>query len=163
MMVTENSSQFGTGFTVSIDAKNGVTTGISASDRAKTILTAIHEGAVPSDLARPGHIFPLRAKEGGVLVRTGHTEGSVDLARIAGLRSAAVICEIMNDDGTMARMADLRKLATNWGIPIVSISDIVSYRLERDCLVENIAKTRMPWRYGESESEFEMHAFRSKL
>ena len=163
MMTTKNRTRMQTAFTVSIEAREGVTTGISAADRAHTIRLAVDQKSGPADIVSPGHIFPLRAVEGGVLVRTGHTEGSVDLCRIAGLRSAAVICEIMNDDGTMARMADLRKLATNWGIPIVSISDIVSYRLERDCLVENIAKTRMPWRYGESESEFEMHAFRSKL
>src|SRR3990170_8224291 len=145
-MVTENTSTLKTAFTVSIDAKTGVTTGVSAHDRAHTILTTIQDEAKPEDLARPGHIFPLRARKGGVLVRTGQTEGSVDLARLAGLKAAGVICEIMNDDGTMARMPELVKFAKRHGanagtkaekdrsqpMTIVSIADLIAYRLRRE-------------------------------
>src|SRR5512138_1760729 len=120
-MVSANTSSFGTAFTVSIEAKRGVTTGISAADRAHTILTAVADDCKADDLARPGHVFPLRAKSGGVLVRTGQTEGSVDLARLAGLKPAGVICEVMNDDGTMARMPQLEKLAARFDLPILSI------------------------------------------
>src|SRR5512136_629798 len=123
MMVTDNTSRFQTAFTVSIDARKGVTTGISVADRACTILTAIDDQTKPDDLVTPGHIFPLRAKQGGVLVRTGQTEGSVDLARLAGLKSAGVICEIMNEDGTMARMLDLRIFAQKYGLNIVTSAD----------------------------------------
>ena len=126
-MVENNTSAFSTAFTVSIEAKKGVTTGISAADRSHTILTAVEDGAGPEDLSRPGHIFPLRARTGGVLVRTGQTEGSVDLARLAGLKPAGVICEIMNDDGTMARLPQLRKFAKEHGLKICSIADL-------DCL-----------------------------
>jgi 3,4-dihydroxy 2-butanone 4-phosphate synthase/GTP cyclohydrolase II len=125
-MVSDNTSSFGTAFTVSIEAKRGVTTGISAADRAHTILTAVADATKPEDLARPGHIFPLRARNGGVLVRAGQTEGSVDLARLAGRKPAGVICEIMNDDGTMARMPQLKKFAKEHGIKICTIADLVA-------------------------------------
>src|SRR5512137_747818 len=135
LMVSANTSSFGTAFTVSIEAKKGVTTGISAADRAHTILTAVADDARPEDLARPGHIFPLRARSGGVLVRAGQTEGSVDMARLAGLKPAGVICEIMNDDGTMARLPELRKFAKEHGIKICTIADLVAYRLKNEILV----------------------------
>jgi len=140
----ENNSGFGTAFTVSIEARHGVTTGISAADRATTVLTAIAEDAKPSDLSRPGHIFPLRARDGGVLRRTGQTEGSVDLARLAGLKPAGVICEIMNDDGTMARLPDLVEFATEHEIKIVSIADLIQYRLRTETLVRRVAVANMP-------------------
>lgn len=140
MMVTNNSSPYQTGFTVSIEAARGVTTGISAHDRAHTILTAVADDARPEDLVRPGHVFPLRAREGGVLRRIGQTEGSVDLARLAGLKPAGVICEIMNDDGTMARMPDLEKFAEKYDMAIVSIADLIRYRLERERLVRRVAE-----------------------
>src|SRR5437899_391872 len=132
---TENTSSMGTAFTTSIEAREGVTTGISAADRAKTILTAVDPKTRPQDLARPGHVFPLRAKSGGVLVRVGQTEASVDIARFAGLQPAAVICEIMNDDGTMARMPELELFAEKHGLKIISVADLVRYRLERELLV----------------------------
>jgi len=140
----ENNSGFGTAFTVSIEARHGVTTGISAADRATTVLTAIAEDAKPSDLSRPGHIFPLRARDGGVLRRTGQTEGSMDLARLAGLKPAGVICEIMNDDGTMARLPDLVEFATEHEIKIVSIADLIQYRLRTETLVRRVAVANMP-------------------
>jgi 3,4-dihydroxy 2-butanone 4-phosphate synthase/GTP cyclohydrolase II len=132
-------SPFGTAFTVSIEARKGVTTGISAKDRATTILTAVKPDARPEDLITPGHVFPLRAKRGGVLVRTGQTEGSVDLSRLAGLSPAGVICEIMNDDGSMARMPDLEKFAVQHGMRILSIADLIEYRLQQESLVERQA------------------------
>jgi 3,4-dihydroxy 2-butanone 4-phosphate synthase/GTP cyclohydrolase II len=128
-MSLSNQSPFQTAFTVSIEAREGVTTGISAADRATTILAAIRDGAGPRDLVVPGHIFPLRAKPGGVLARTGQTEGSVDLARLAGLKPAGVICEIMNDDGTMSRMPDLEKFAGRHDLKIITVADIIAYRL----------------------------------
>lgn len=143
-MVVQNNSSFGTAFTVSIEAKHGVTTGISAADRAQTVLAAVADNAVPQDLARPGHIFPLRARAGGVLERIGQTEGSVDLARLAGLKPAAVICEIMNDDGTMARMPQLKTFAMQHGIGICSIADLVDYRLQHELLVREVANTCLP-------------------
>jgi len=136
-------SSFGTAFTVSIEAKRGVTTGISAKDRATTILAAVAEEAKPEDLVTPGHVFPLRAKRGGVLVRTGQTEGSVDLSRLAGLRPAGVICEIMNDDGSMARMPDLETFAAKHQLKILSIADLIDYRLKRESLVERAVETEM--------------------
>jgi 3,4-dihydroxy 2-butanone 4-phosphate synthase/GTP cyclohydrolase II len=148
MMVSENTSRFQTAFTVSIDARKGVTTGISAADRAATILTAVDESTQPEDLVSPGHIFPLRARQGGVLVRTGQTEGSVDLARLAGLKSAGVICEIMKDDGTMARMPDLRIFAEEHGLKIVTIADLIKYRLNKESLVRRIATATLPTKYG---------------
>ena len=131
MMVEDNSTPFGTAFTVSIEAREGVTTGISAADRARTVQVAVADGATPGDLVRPGHIFPLRAKPGGVLSRTGQTEGSVDLAQLAGLKPAAVICEILNDDGTMARMHDLEIFAEEHGLLVASIADLIQYRFKR--------------------------------
>lgn len=148
-MVENNTSAFSTAFTVSIEAKRGVTTGISAADRAHTILTAVKDNAVPEDLSRPGHIFPLRARNGGVLVRTGQTEGSVDLARLAGLKSAGVICEIMNDDGSMARLPQLRKFAKEHGLKICSIADLIAYRMKHECLVKKAAEVQLPTRCGD--------------
>lgn len=148
MMVSENTSRFQTAFTVSIDAHKGVTTGISAADRAATILTAIDDQIQPDDLVSPGHIFPLRARKGGVLVRTGQTEGSVDLARLAGLKPAAVICEVMNDDGTMARMPDLRIFAEKHNLKIVTIADLIKYRLSKESLVRRITTAKLPTKYG---------------
>lgn len=144
MMVRDNKSPYGTGFTVSIEARTGVSTGISAADRARTIQAAVAPDAKPSDLVSPGHIFPLRAKEGGVLVRTGQTEGSVDLARLAGMTTAGVICEIMNDDGTMSRMPDLEIFAEKHGLKIATIADLVAYRLRQDILVHRAAEARVP-------------------
>jgi len=148
MMVSENTSRFQTAFTVSIDARKGVSTGISASDRATTILTAMDENTQPEDLVSPGHVFPLRASPGGVLVRTGQTEGSVDLARLAGLKPAGVICEIMKDDGTMARMPDLQAFAEEFGLKIVTISDLIKYRLNKESLVRRIVTATLPTKYG---------------
>ncbi|HTY21054.1 MAG TPA: bifunctional 3,4-dihydroxy-2-butanone-4-phosphate synthase/GTP cyclohydrolase II [Geobacteraceae bacterium] len=148
LMVSSNTSSFGTAFTVSIEAKRGVTTGISAADRAHTIQTAVADNARPDDLARPGHVFPLRAKKGGVLVRAGQTEGSVDLARLAGLKPAGVICEIMNEDGTMARMPQLKKFAKEHGIKICTIADLVAYRLKHESLVRRAADVLLPTSYG---------------
>lgn len=148
LMVEDNTSAFQTAFTVSIDAKEGTTTGISAEDRAVTVLTAIADDAKPEDLARPGHIFPLRSKQGGVLCRTGQTEGSVDLARLAGLKPAGVICEIMNDDGTMARMPDLAVFAKKHGLKIVTVADLIKYRLQFESLVNPVVTTVIPSTYG---------------
>src|SRR5512133_3149723 len=147
-MVRDNTSPFETAFTVSIEAKHGVTTGISAADRAHTIITAVTDGASAKDLVSPGHSFPLTAKPGGVLVRPGQTEGSVDLARLAGLRPAGVICEIMNDDGTMARMPELKKFAKEHGIKICTIADLVAYRLKNEILVRVVADAQLPSRFG---------------
>lgn len=144
MMVTNNKSPYGTGFTISIEARTGVSTGISAADRARTIEAAVAEDAKPRDLISPGHIFPLRAKKGGVLVRTGQTEGSVDLARLAGMRTAGVICEIMNDDGTMSRMPDLKIFAKEHDLKIATIADLVAYRLNQDILVHRQVEARIP-------------------
>jgi 3,4-dihydroxy 2-butanone 4-phosphate synthase/GTP cyclohydrolase II len=148
MMVSENTSPFGTAFTVSIDAAENITTGISAADRTETILAAIENNAGPQNLVTPGHIFPLQARRGGVLVRAGQTEGSVDLARLAGLKPAGVICEVMNDDGTMARLPDLEKFATSYGLKLVTIADLIQYRLRYDCLVYQVASARLPTRFG---------------
>ncbi|MDM8551171.1 bifunctional 3,4-dihydroxy-2-butanone-4-phosphate synthase/GTP cyclohydrolase II [Desulfobacterales bacterium HSG2] len=139
LMVEENTSQFHTGFTVSIEARRGVTTGISAADRATTILTAVADDAKPKDLVRPGHIFPLRARNGGVMVRAGQTEGSVDLSRLAGLKPSGVICEVMNDDGTMSRMPDLEKFSEEHGIGICTIADIIEYRMRNESFVNQAA------------------------
>ncbi|MBI5682861.1 MAG: bifunctional 3,4-dihydroxy-2-butanone-4-phosphate synthase/GTP cyclohydrolase II [Deltaproteobacteria bacterium] len=147
-MVNENTSLHKTAFTISIDAKKGTTTGISAHDRALTILTAIKDDAKPEDLARPGHIFPLRGRKGGVLVRTGQTEGSIDLARLADMKPAGVICEIMKDDGTMARLPDLEVFAKEYNLKIVTVADIVEYRLRKERLVRRTAVTILPTRYG---------------
>ncbi len=144
MMVTDNQSPYGTGFTISIEARTGVSTGISAADRARTIEAAVAPDAKPQDIISPGHIFPLRAKAGGVLVRLGQTEGSVDLARLAGCRTAGVICEIMNDDGSMSRMPDLEKFALEHDLKIATIADLVAYRLREDILVHRAAEARVP-------------------
>jgi len=149
MMVTDNHSRYKTGFTISIEAREGVTTGISAADRAHTILTAIKKNVKSSDIVKPGHIFPLRAKEGGVLARTGQTEGSVDLSSLAGLMPAGVICEIMNEDGTMARMPELEKFSKDFNIPIVTIEDIIAFRLEHETLVEAKANTKLSTVFGD--------------
>ena len=142
--MVNHTSQFQTGFTVSIEARLGVTTGISAADRATTIITAVASDAKPSDLVRPGHIFPLRAKEGGVIVRAGQTEGSVDLARLAGLKPAGVICEVMDEDGTMARMPALEKISEKHGIGICTIADIIEYKLRTESFVRRAAETKIP-------------------
>jgi 3,4-dihydroxy 2-butanone 4-phosphate synthase / GTP cyclohydrolase II len=148
MMVSENTSPFGTAFTVSVDAASGITTGISAADRAKTILDAIADDAKPQDLVIPGHIFPLRARDGGVLVRAGQTEGSVDLARLAGLKPAGVICEIMKDDGTMARQPDLMRFAKKHKLKVVTTADLIQHRLNYDSLVYRAASAPLPTRVG---------------
>ena len=149
---SENTAAFGTAFTVSIDARQGVTTGISAADRATTIHTAIDAKSKPSDLARPGHIFPLKAHKGGVLKRAGQTEGSVDLARLAGLYPACVLCEIMNDDGTMARVPELTEFATQHHLKMVTIKALIEYRLHRETLVKRIASAKLPTVFGEFEA-----------
>ncbi len=146
--VADNTSNHGTAFTVSIDARKGVTTGISASDRATTILVAVDPQTRPQDLARPGHIFPLRAKNGGVLVRPGQTEASVDLARIAGLYPAGVICEIMNEDGTMARLRELEEFAGMHGLKMVRVADLVRYRISKEMLVRRVVESELPTIYG---------------
>jgi len=156
MMVEHNTSQFETGFTVSIEAREGVTTGISAADRATTIQTAVADGATAADLVRPGHIFPLRAKDGGVMVRVGQTEGSVDLARLAGLKPAATICEIMDDDGTMARMPALEKFSEKHNIGICTIADLVEYRMKNESFVKKMADTMIPTKFG---GEFRIVAY----
>jgi 3,4-dihydroxy 2-butanone 4-phosphate synthase/GTP cyclohydrolase II len=148
MMVSNNQSRFGTAFTVSIEARRGVSTGISAADRATTILTAMADEAKPEDLVSPGHVFPLRARKGGVLVRTGQTEGSVDLARLAGLKPAGVICEVMKDDGTMARMPDLEVFAEEHGLKIVTIADAIEYRMRKESFVHRAATTMLPTIHG---------------
>ena len=149
LMVRDNTSSFGTAFTVSIEARKGVTTGISAADRAQTIRVAIADESTSADLARPGHVFPLRAKRGGVMVRTGQTEGSVDLARIAGLKPAGVICEIMNDDGTMSRMPELTIFAERHDLKIVTVADLVAYRMRKELLVQRVAETILPTAFGD--------------
>ncbi|MGA2193022.1 MAG: bifunctional 3,4-dihydroxy-2-butanone-4-phosphate synthase/GTP cyclohydrolase II [Nitrospirota bacterium] len=149
MMASKNTSQFGTAFTVSIEAKKGVTTGISAKDRATTILTAIRPDCRPEDLARPGHIFPLRAQNGGVLKRAGQTEGSVDLARLAGLIPSGVICEIMNEDGTMARVPELAVFAKEHGLKMVTVKSLIEYRMRRESFIRRAATTVLPTEYGE--------------
>lgn len=145
----DNTARLGTAFTVSIDAAEGITTGISAADRAKTILATIADNAKASDLARPGHIFPLRASKGGVLVRAGQTEGSVDLMRLAGMKSAAVICEIMSDDGSMARVPELKKFCKEHDLKIVSIAKLIEYRLQRESQIKRVESVHLPTDYGD--------------
>ena len=149
LMVYDNRSPYQTAFTVSVEARQGVTTGISAADRAHTVLTAVAEDARPEDLIQPGHVFPLRARRGGVLFRTGQTEGSVDLARLAGLSEAAVICEIMNEDGTMARMPDIEKFSKKHDLKIAAVADIIAYRMRTESFVHSAAETILPTPYGE--------------
>jgi 3,4-dihydroxy 2-butanone 4-phosphate synthase / GTP cyclohydrolase II len=156
-MVTQNRETFKTDFQVSVDAARGVSTGISAADRAKTIQVMADPTALSDDLVQPGHIFPLRAKSGGVLQRAGHTEAAVDLARLAGCRPIGVICEIMSDDGTMARLPELRKFARKHKLKVCSIADLISYRREREKLVERIEVVKMPTDYG----DFDLHLYRS--
>jgi 3,4-dihydroxy 2-butanone 4-phosphate synthase/GTP cyclohydrolase II len=159
LMVQDNQSHFQTAFTVSVEAKNGVTTGISAADRAHTILTAVADDAKPDDLVQPGHLFPLRSRRGGVLFRTGQTEGSVDLARLAGMKPAGVICEIMNEDGTMARRPDLDQFAKKHGLRIVTVADIIAYRMRNESFVHKEAETVLPT----SSGEFKAIAFINEL
>ncbi|HEX4497636.1 MAG TPA: bifunctional 3,4-dihydroxy-2-butanone-4-phosphate synthase/GTP cyclohydrolase II [Thermoanaerobaculia bacterium] len=157
LMVEDNTSTFGTAFTISIEARGKVTTGISAADRAATILTAIDPATRPEDLLRPGHVFPLRARKGGVLKRAGQTEASVDLATLAGLNPSGVICEIMNDDGTMARVPDLVKVAREHGLLMITVSDLISYRLQHETLVRKVASPKLPTIHG----DFRIHAYRA--
>ena len=160
LMVQDNSSPFQTAFTVSIEAARGVTTGISAQDRAKTILAAVALNAKPGDLVRPGHIFPLRARDGGVLVRAGQTEGSVDLARMAGLYPAGVICEIMKADGTMARRPDLVRFASRHKMVLLSVADLIRYRLAREQLVRRVASGKV---FRPEEGEYVTYAYASDV
>ncbi len=159
LMVQANTAKFSTAFTVSVEAKNKVSTGISAADRANTIKAFFDPATKPEDLIMPGHMFPLRAREGGVLVRSGHTESIVDLAKLAGLYPAGVICEIMNDDGTMARLPQLEVMAKKWGFKIVAIKDIIAYRLKTERLVRRVAEAKLPTVYG----EFTVIAYRSDM
>src|SRR5437016_1318237 len=149
MMVSENTSPFGTAFTVSVDATSGITTGISAADRAKTVLDAIADDAKPHDLVTPGHIFPLRARNGGVLVRAGQTEGSVDLARLAGLKPAGVICEIMRDDGTMARVPELIRFCREHGLEMGSVADVIRHRRHTERHVHHSVSVKLPTEEGD--------------
>src|SRR5436305_12830031 len=158
-MTDQNEAPLGTAFTVSVEAREGVTTGISAADRSRTIQVAIHPDSTPHDLVQPGHVFPLRAKPGGVLERIGQTEAAVDLSRLAGLNPSGVVCEIMNDDGTMARVADLVPYCERHGLKMVTVADLVEYRRRHEKLVERGASVRLPTEYG----EFEAIAFREKL
>jgi 3,4-dihydroxy 2-butanone 4-phosphate synthase/GTP cyclohydrolase II len=158
-MTQENTSRFGTAFTESIEAREGVTTGISAADRSHTISVAINPASTAHDLARPGHVFPLRARKGGVLVRAGQTEASVDLARMAGLIPAGVICEIMNDDGTMARVPDLVKFCEEHGLLMMTVADLIRYRLQNERYIHRVAESVMPTRYG----DFRMIAYESEV
>jgi len=158
-MVALNNSRFRTNFTVTVEAATGVTTGISAHDRARTIQVCMRDGAKPSDVVRPGHVQPIRARKGGVLVRTGQTEGSVDLARLAGLKPGAVICEVMNEDGTMARMPELERFAARHGLKICSIAQIIEHRRRTERLVEKAESVRLPTAYG----EFLLHMYRSRV
>jgi 3,4-dihydroxy 2-butanone 4-phosphate synthase/GTP cyclohydrolase II len=160
MMVSTNQGPYGTAFTVSIEARTGVTTGISAADRARTVQVAVADDTTPDDLVMPGHVFPLRARDGGVLVRTGQTEGSVDLARLAGLKPAAVICEIMNPDGTMARRPELEKFADEHELVLVSVADVIGYRLQRESLVEKVADEPLE---TEWDGDWRVHVFRSRV
>ena len=155
LQTPHNTSTFGTAFTVSVDAREGVTTGVSAADRARTILTAVDDGCAPADLARPGHVLPLRARRGGVLVRTGQTEGSVDLCRLAGLKPAAVICEVMNEDGTMARRPELDAFCRNHGLKLCFVDDIIRYRHRSEKLIVRQPPVRLPTELG----EFVLHTY----
>jgi len=159
MMVQDNTSRFSTAFTVSIEAKHGVTTGISAQDRATTIKTVINPATKPDDIARPGHVFPIKARPGGVLVRAGHTEAVVDLARLAGLYPAGVICEIMNEDGSMARLRQLEEMAAKYNMKMVSVADLITYRRRHEKLVHRVAEAKLPTKYG----EFTIMAYRSTI
>jgi 3,4-dihydroxy 2-butanone 4-phosphate synthase/GTP cyclohydrolase II len=159
MMVTENTSRFSTAFTISVEAKKGVSTGISAADRAQTIKTILDPASKPEDIARPGHMFPLRARDGGVLVRAGQTEAIVDLARMAGLYPAGIVCEIMNEDGTMARRPQIEVIAKKFDIKIVSVADLIAYRRRHEKLVHRVAEAKLPTKHG----EFVAIAYRSDI
>jgi 3,4-dihydroxy 2-butanone 4-phosphate synthase / GTP cyclohydrolase II len=159
LMVSQNSSRFETAFCVSIEARNGTTTGISAADRATTVLVAIDPRTKPSDLVRPGHIFPLRARSAGVLERAGQTEAAVDLARLAGLEPAGVICEIMNEDGTMARVPELSSFASRHNLLMITVADLITYRTRTETLVKSVASTSLPTEYG----DFRLHAFENQV
>ena len=159
LMVNQNTARLGTAFCVTIEAKHSTSTGISAGDRSATVQAAIDPRTKPTDLARPGHMFPLRAQPGGVLVRAGQTEAAVDLARIAGLYPAGVICEIMNDDGSMARVPELTKFAKRHRLLMITIADLIKYRMHNESMVKEVAKARLPTDYG----EFEVHAFENQL
>src|SRR5437667_1212621 len=157
LMVSQNTSRFETAFCIPIEAKGRTTTGISAGDRAATVLAAIDPATRPVDLARPGHMFPLRSRTGGVMVRAGQTEAAVDLARMAGLYPAGVICEIMNEDGTMARVPELARFAKKHGVRMITIADLINYRTRTESLVRAVASAKMPTAFG----EFRVHAFDS--
>ncbi len=159
LMTRHNQSPYGTAFTVSIEARRGVSTGISAADRAHTVRVAVDPATTPADLVSPGHMFPLRAQPGGVLVRAGQTEGSVDLAKLAGFKGAGVICEIMNDDGTMARMPELKAFATEHGIKLASVRDLIEYRIQRESLVETVSSAKLPTEFG----DFLVYGFRNTV
>lgn len=159
LQTSQNTSKFGTNFTVTIDAAAGVHSGTSAHDRCRTVLTAIDERCAPKDLARPGHVHPIRAREGGVLVRAGHTEGSVDLARLGGLKPAAVICEILKDDGAMARVPDLLEFAGRHGLKITTIAHLIEYRRRKERLIEKVVAVSLPTRFG----DFAVHLYKSKV
>lgn len=159
LMVGNNQAQYGTAFTVSVDARHGITTGVSAADRARTIRVLADPSSLPSDIVMPGHMYPLRAREGGVLVRAGHTEATVDLCRLAGLTPAGVLCELMNPDGTMMRMPQLKRFADKHGLKIISISELINYRVQRERLIERVAATTLPTRWG----EFTLYAYRSAI
>src|SRR5213593_320636 len=158
-MTSENTSSYGTAFCEAIDARDGVTTGISAYDRARTIQVAIDPATRPSDLARPGHVFPLRARKGGVLVRAGQTEASVDLARLAGLVPAGVICEIMNEDGTMSRVPDLIEFCSKHGLKMVTVAELIRYRMQNERYVQRVGEAMLPTQYG----DFHMIAYESQI
>src|SRR5579863_6423193 len=158
-MVQENTAAFGTAFTVSIDARRDITTGISTKDRTTTVLTAIHPETEPSDLVRPGHVFPIRAQKGGVLKRAGQTEGSVDLAKMAGLYPAGVICEIMNEDGSMARMPELKRFAAKHHLKMITIEGLIEYRRRTERLVHRSVSAKLPTRYG----TFAVHMYEDDL
>src|SRR5262244_2304590 len=159
LMVLQNSSRFETAFCVSIEARERTTTGISAADRAATVLAAINPGTRPADLVRPGHVFPLRARSAGVLARAGQTEAAVDVARLAGLRPAGVICEVMNQDGTMARVPQLSRFARRHNMPLITVKDLITYRMRTESVVKCVASTRLPTEYG----EFRLHAFENQI
>ncbi len=159
LMVQDNTARFGTAFTVSVDAKKGISTGISAPDRAKTILTAIDPKTTSSDLVRPGHVFPLEAKEGGVLERAGQTEAAIDITRLAGLIPAGVICEIMNEDGTMARLPQLEKIGKEHKLPILTIADLIQYRMKHERLVRKVEEAELPTKHG----DFKMLIFEDSI
>jgi 3,4-dihydroxy 2-butanone 4-phosphate synthase / GTP cyclohydrolase II len=157
LMAAKNESPFQTAFTVSIEAREGITTGISAHDRARTVQVAIDPGARARDLVQPGHIFPLKARDGGVLARTGQTEAAVDLARLAGLNPSGVICEVMNDDGTMARVPDLERYCAKHGLKMITVADLIAYRRRHDKLIERVVETQLPTRFG----DFQVVGYRS--